>query len=254
MPPKKTYSLLFVVSVIGFSCGGGGSFTGFHTRSVREYVEADVPSPSGVWGLFEYTRCYNALHKIAEDDFGSLPRLKTEKSRHVVLRMVSRKNIDQLKKESTANKETLRDFVKVYQQLLALYLGSDGKADYYHEEISSLLVFLIDYLDISFDSAYQQLSGENALPPNKMDGALLAIADVYEREITNLLEVQKSLNFSEDDLQKLGARIVMSVVMRKQMLPEDARRRIGYKMMEVKEVTIYRSIKDLYEDGAHKFE
>lgn len=254
MPPREILLLLLIVNSLAFSCGGRGSFTGFHTRSVQQYVEAGVPSPSGVWGLSEYSRCYDALRKITNDDFGALPRLKEETSKRIVLRMVARQNIDELQKELVLHRETAHNFAKVYRQILALYFGNDGKADYYHEEITSLLAFLVDYADVSFDSVCKQLSANNILSSSQIDNALLPAIDAYEREMTNLLEVQKAFNFSEDDLQKLANRIITSVILRKEMLPEDVRRRVGYKMIEVKEATIYRSIKDIYQDGTQKLE
>jgi len=253
-PRKKLFSLLVIAFLLP-SCGGNGTyFRGFHTRTTREYVDAGVPSPSNVWGLFQYTRCYEALRKIADDDFGALPRLQDEKSSRVMHRMIARQNIDRLHKESLLNKANTRDFVRVYQQIVGLYFGNDEKADYYHTEIASLLIFLIDYTDVSFDRIEREFAEKGLSSPFERNKVLVPMIDGYVTEITKLLELQKTLNFSEDDLEKLANRIVMSAIMRKEMLPEDVRRQLGYKMMEVREEIIYTSIKNIYEDGAAKLE
>jgi len=168
-------------------------------------------------------------------------------------RMVARKNIDRLHKEATLNKANARDFVTVYQDILGLYFGNDEKADYYHQEIASLLIFLIDYADVSFDRIDKELA-KKGLSPSGVNEALVPVIDGYSTEITKLLELQKTLNFSEDDLEKLANRIVMSVIMRKEILPDDMKRSIRYKMMEVREVIIYSSIRNIYEEGAQKLE
>jgi len=255
MSPRKKSLTLLAIAFLS-SCGGNGGtyFHGFHTRTTREYVEAGVPSPSRVWGLAQYARCSKALRKIAQDDFGGLPRLHDEKSKPIVQRMVARKNIDQLHKEATLNKANATDFVKVYQEILGLYFGNDEKADYYHQEIASLLIFLIDYADVSFDRIDRELAKKGLSPSPGINEALVPMIDGYSTEITKLLELQKTLNFSEDDLEKLANRIVMSVIMRKEILPDDVRRSIRYKMMEVKEVIIYSSIRNIYEEGAQKLE
>lgn len=255
IPPKKILILL-VIAFLLYACGGGSGtyFGGFHTRTTREYVEAGVPSPSNVWGLLQYTRCYNALQKIATEDFGGLPRLSDEKSKRVVQRMVASQNIVQLQKEATLNKENARDFLKVYQGTLGLYFGNDEKADYYHQEIAALLIFLIDYADVSFDRIDRELAEKGLSPSPEVTKTLLPMTDGYTTDITKLLELQKTVNFSEDDLEKLANRIVMSVVKRKSILSEDAIRHISYKMMEVREAVIYSSIKTIYEEGAQKLE
>jgi hypothetical protein len=135
-----------------------------HSLTVKEYIDAGVPSPDQPWTGQDYQSAAVALLRISNRDYAQLPRLDSPNSGPLFARMVAPENLDALRLSAfpiQQRVQCLAELNRGFLPLLVLYQTKQRPRQSLDAEVVRLTLFMFDYTALSFSLVGEFMS---ALP------------------------------------------------------------------------------------------
>ena len=214
--------------------------------TLDEYISLGMPGVDSVWRNDDYLRCASVLRELKHQNFYSLPRLNSDKSKSCFSRIIARENIDTLFLNQRQGKVRLRQFMDSFEEVLLLYLEED-KDHFYHEELVELLMFLVTMSDktfVNFDNLPNLDSTSVKSRPE-----YIQMENGYKTTILAALEYQnEAYGMSEADLDKFSRVVANSLEMNLQRTNDSIQKEIMNKVKIIVGGTTSLSIKRNYSE------
>ena len=210
----------------------------------EEYIGLGMPNVNRVWRSDDYLKCASVLRELKHQNFYSLPRLNSERSKYCFSRIIARDNIDTLLLDRHQGKVKLRQFADSFEEVLFLYLEED-KDNFYHEEIVELLMFLVTMSDKTFVN-FASLPNVDSASIHSLP-EYIQMENGYRTMILAALEYQNDgFGMSETDLDKFSSVVANSLEMNLQRTNDSIKNEIMNKVKAVVAGTKSSSIKKNY--------
>ncbi|GJM28046.1 MAG: hypothetical protein DHS20C17_06810 [Cyclobacteriaceae bacterium] len=218
--------------------------------SLDNYLDLGLPDPENVWGFDQFNQAFSTLTRLKIDSPFALPLKTSARSGMIYDRMVSIDNLSFLQDTSislSTKAHTVKNFLRVYSDLMNLYTNVLMEKQYYHREIIGVHLFGLEVSEKMLTLA-DRINQSNSPEDVALQSGYASIQGIYYSVLQNLLEAQKNTElYMPEDLELLSDRIKSSITTNQGFIGKESAEGMVLAMKEITELLPSGQIKGNYE-------